>query len=319
MEILATYERASRQQINTDKTTLFFSKSTSQEVQDAIKDALGVPVVQQYEKYLGLPSFIGRKKKESFDNIKQQVWKKLQGWEGKLLSQAGREILIKAVAQALPTYTMSCFKLPSGLCHDIEALIRRFFWGQRGDGRKVHWIRWEDLCKPKSQGGLGFKDLSHFNDALLAKQTWRLLHDKTSLFYRVFKAKFFPNCSVMEAASQSSASYAWKSIIRGREVIRKGAIWRIGNGKSVDIWRDRWLPLKHSPKILSPRRNMGSEAKVCSFIDQDQRCWKLDVLVTSLMAFEAAMVRSIPLCHTDQPNVLIWPHNPNGEYSVKSG
>ena len=71
LEILATYERASGQQINKDKTMLFFSKSTSQGVQDAIKDTLGVPVVYQYEKYLGLPSFIGRKKKESFDNIKQ--------------------------------------------------------------------------------------------------------------------------------------------------------------------------------------------------------------------------------------------------------
>ena len=86
-------------------------------------------MVQQYEKYLGLPSFIGRKKNESFDNIKQRVRKKLQSWEGKLLSQAGREVLIKAVAQAFPTYTMSCFKLPIGLCHEIEALIKKFFWG----------------------------------------------------------------------------------------------------------------------------------------------------------------------------------------------
>ena len=76
-----------------------------------------------------MPSFIGWKKKESFDNTKQRVWKKLQGWEGKLLSQARREVLIKAVAQALPTYTMSCFKLLIGLCHDIEALIKKFFWG----------------------------------------------------------------------------------------------------------------------------------------------------------------------------------------------
>ena len=96
-------------------------------MQASIQAALGVPVVKQYEKYLGLPSFIGRKKKDSFDNIKQRVWKKFQGWEGKLLSQAGREILIKAVAQALPTYTMSCFKLPVTLFHNIEALIRRFF------------------------------------------------------------------------------------------------------------------------------------------------------------------------------------------------
>ena len=66
-------------------------------MQASIQEALGVPVVKQYEKYLGLPSFIGWKK-DNFDNIKQRVWKKLQGWEGKFLSQGGREILIKVVA-----------------------------------------------------------------------------------------------------------------------------------------------------------------------------------------------------------------------------
>ena len=129
LKILAKYERASSQQINRAKTTLFFSKSTNADIQDRIKDMLGVTVVQQYEKYLGLPSLVGRKKTESFTHIKQQIWKKLQGWESKLLSQAGRVILIKAVAQALPTYTMSCFKLPLTLCNEIEALIHKFFLG----------------------------------------------------------------------------------------------------------------------------------------------------------------------------------------------
>ena len=192
-----------------------------------IKDALGVAVVQQYDKYLGLPFFVGRNKKASFDNIKQQVWKKLQGWEGKLLSQVGREILIKAIAQALPTYTMSCFKLPIGLCHDIEALIHRFFQGQKGNNRKISWFKWQELCRRKAQGGLGFKVLPRFNDTLLAKQTWRLLHERDSLFYKVFKAKYFPNSSIMKVTTPSSASYAWKSIIKGREVIKKGAVWRI--------------------------------------------------------------------------------------------
>ena len=81
---------------------------------------------------------MGRNKKASFNYIKERVWKKLQGWKEKLLSQAGWEILIKAVVQAIPTYIMSYFKLPSGLCSEIDSLIRRFWWGQKGERRKVH-------------------------------------------------------------------------------------------------------------------------------------------------------------------------------------
>ena len=128
---------------------------------------------------------------------------------------------------------MSCFELPLTLCNEIEALIRKFFWGQRADNRKIHWVKWSDLCKPKSQGGMGFKDLAMLNDALLAKQTWRLLHDTQSLFYKVFKAKFFPNTFVTETRAPSNASYAWKSILKGRDVIKRGAVWRIGTGTSI--------------------------------------------------------------------------------------
>ena len=133
LNILETYGRCSGQQINKAKTTIFFSKSTPEEVKNHIKSTLDVPVILQYKKYLGLPSLVGKNKKASFNYIKERLWKKIQGWKEKLLSQAGREILIKAVVQAIPTYTMSCFKLPLGLCGDIESIIRKFWWGQKGD------------------------------------------------------------------------------------------------------------------------------------------------------------------------------------------
>ena len=174
---------------------------------------------------------MGRHKKASFYYIKERVWRKLQGWEEKLLSQAGREVLIKAVVQAIPTFTISCFKLPMGLCDEIEKLIRRFWWGQRGDRRMIHWVKWEDMCEPKSKGGMCFKELVLFNDALLAKQTWRLLQNQNSLFYKVFKSKFFSNCSILEAKEGHGGSYAWRSILRGREVIRPSAKWRVGDGE----------------------------------------------------------------------------------------
>ena len=76
----------------------------------------------------------------------------MQGWEGKLLSQAGREILVKAVAQAPPTYSMSCFKLPMGLCQDIEALIKRFFGAKRVIAEKYTGLDGRSCANPKARG-----------------------------------------------------------------------------------------------------------------------------------------------------------------------
>jgi hypothetical protein len=251
-EILSTYERASGQQVNRDKTTLFFSKGTSMNTQDSIKTTLGVPIIRQYEKYLGLPSLVGRNRSASFSQIKERVWTKLKGWKEKLLSQAGREILIKAVAQAIPTYSMSCFKLPIRLCQDLEAMIRKFWWGHEPNHNKVNWVRWKTLCHPKGSGGMGFRELRKFNDALLGKQVWRLLQDPSSQFHRVFKAKFFPNGSILDAKTRTRGSYAWQSILKARDIILKGAVWRVGNGKSINIWNQRWLLEENHRKIISP-------------------------------------------------------------------
>ena len=116
-----------------------------------------------------IPSLVGKAKKQSFSYIREQIWHKIQGWKEKLLSQGGREILIKAVLQAMPTYTMGCFLLPKSLCKDIKALIRKFWWGYKGEVRKIHWVAWKNLCLPKNNGGLGFKDIVNFNLALLGK------------------------------------------------------------------------------------------------------------------------------------------------------
>ena len=97
-------------------------------------------MIKHYEKYLGLPSLVGRNKKNTFNSIKDKLRKKLAGWKGKLLSKAGKEVLIKVVAQAILTYTMSVFKLPKSLCEDLTSMIRNFWWGQRTDKRKIAWM-----------------------------------------------------------------------------------------------------------------------------------------------------------------------------------
>lgn len=120
----------------------------------------------------------------------------MQGWIEKTLSSAGKEILVRAVAQAIPVYSMSCFKLPRGLCKHLNMLIRKFGWGSKDGHRKPSWVSWEAMTQPKSMGGLRFKDFELFNLALLAKQSWRILMNPDSLSARILKSVYFPDCSI---------------------------------------------------------------------------------------------------------------------------
>lgn len=129
-----------------------------------------------------------------------------------MLSMGGKEILIKAIAQAIPTYTMSCFQLPKGLCDDLESMMRNFWWGQKDQETKIAWAGWRKMCKSNLQGGMGFRNLQAFNLAMLAKQGWQLLTDSSSLIARIFKAKCYPYGDVPGAKVGNSPSYAWRSI-----------------------------------------------------------------------------------------------------------
>ena len=135
---LGKYEKVSGQKINSNKTTLFFNKIVYDITKELLKNLLGVLEIKEYEKYLGLPVVVERRKKVSLNYIKDRVWGKLQGWKEKLLSQVENEVLLKTMVQVIPTFAMSCFKLPIGLFQDIEMLFQKIWWDQRGERRKIH-------------------------------------------------------------------------------------------------------------------------------------------------------------------------------------
>ena len=85
--------------------------------------------------------------------------------------------------------------------------------------KKIHWINWKKLCSLKTKGEMGFRDFHVFNLAMLAKQAWRLVHHTQSLFYKVYKARYFPNCSFLEADIGSNPSYVWRSFLMAREIL----------------------------------------------------------------------------------------------------
>jgi len=157
------------------------------------------------------------------------------------LSSAGKDVLIKAVAQAIPTYAMSCLDLTKSLCDDIGRMVCRFWWAQQENENKMHWISWERLCSRKKKGGMGYRDLHLFNLAMLARQGWRLIVEPDSLCAQVLRAKYYPNGDLLEVKEKPGISYSWRSLIRGLKALNNGLIWRVGDGTNINIWTDPWI------------------------------------------------------------------------------
>ena len=219
-----------------------FSKNTPSQEKKEVMSALRVSNETISEKYLGLPVFIGKSKSKVFQYLKERIRRKIQGWKERMLSCAGKEILIKVVAQAIPIYAMACFDITKSLCDQISAMICRYCWSQMAKENKIHWISWEKLVLPKREGGLGFRDLHCFNLAMLAKRAWRLIQHPDSLCAQVLAAKYSPHGKILKATTMKRISYSWRSILKGVKVLNEGVIWRVGNGLNINIWNDPWLP-----------------------------------------------------------------------------
>ncbi|XP_018715984.1 uncharacterized mitochondrial protein AtMg00310-like [Eucalyptus grandis] len=170
---------------------------------------LRVSEIEKMGKYLGIPSDWGGSKKDIFAWILARVNMKLETWKENLLSNGGKEILIKSVVQAIPQYAMSIFKIPVSICKAIEKKIANFWWRNGSKNAGVHWKKWEILKLRKDEGGLGFKDLLAFNKAMLGKQAWRISQQPQSLLSQFMKGLYYPKCEFWNAGIGSRPSWGW--------------------------------------------------------------------------------------------------------------
>ncbi|XP_059461931.1 uncharacterized protein LOC132190922 [Corylus avellana] len=159
----------SGQAINISKSLVHFSKNV---VASTITSIWGVFPYKQAlatSKYLGVPLFFGRSKTAAFQDILEKVSGKMEGWQAKTLSQAGRTMLIKSVATTIPSYAMSTFLLPSFLSSSLDKSFKNFWWGFPKDKSKNLSLKsWSSICLPRNAGGLGFRREHEFNLSLIA-------------------------------------------------------------------------------------------------------------------------------------------------------
>lgn len=156
--------------VNYGKSNIVFSPNTCAADRAQICEILGVNEKERPDKYLGMPMYVGRNKREAFGFISDKIQGKLQAWCNKQLSKAGKLTLVKSSAQTTPNFWMSLFLLPDSLCEEIERKMNAFYWGGGVNSRGIKWFACKRLCMPKEFGGLGLKKLNKFNIAMLAKQ-----------------------------------------------------------------------------------------------------------------------------------------------------
>ncbi|GMI66103.1 hypothetical protein HRI_000279600 [Hibiscus trionum] len=316
--LLYVYEKASGQNINFEKSLVYFSSNVPSSTRRQIGEFFGVRISSNPEKYLGLPTMVGKNKRGAFAHLLDSTNKKVDNWSCRFLSMGGKEVFIKAVLQAIPVYAMQCFLFPITLCRALESIYCRFWWRNGGTKKGIHWARWESLCTPKENGGMGFRDLAKFNVAILAKQGWQLLTNPDSLISKVLKGRYYPTSNFLNASLGSNPSYTWKSIWCTRGLLEKGYGWRIGDGKSVNIWTDPWL-LDTATGRLHVLNSNPSYSKVSELINSTSNSWNRDIINSIFNPAQASSILSIQLPHYSREDLIIWRADKSGMYSVRSG
>lgn len=126
----------------------------------------------------------------TWDPVVETLRRRILSWKNRFISFGGRIVLLNSILNSIPIFFLSYFKMPPGVWKKLVSLQRNFLWGGCSEARKIPWVRWSEVCKPKTEGGLGVRDLRVFNLALLGKWRWRLLSDGSSLWRDIIVARY---------------------------------------------------------------------------------------------------------------------------------
>lgn len=255
-----------------------------------------------------------------FNFLKDRIWSKIQGWSAKSLSRAGKAVLLRNVAQAVPSYAMSCFLLPKSLCQELERMMNSFWWGSsKRDLKGIRWLSWSNMSMPKCRGCVGFRDLHWFNLALLGKHCWHFLQNPSSLVARIFKARYYPNSSLFEASRGGGASFIWSGLWQAKEKIKHGFRWVVGDGKNIKVFEDIWLRDNGNCSLENTNMVRTDAVNVCDLFVPGTKNWDVQKVSSLFTNCDAEKILATRVPQNQVNNRIVWMSTADGKYSVKSG
>jgi hypothetical protein len=237
--ILSAFEQLSGLKINFHKSELFCFG----EVQDDANlyaELFGCGLGNFPISYLGIPIHYRRLTIAEWKHVEERLQKRLSSWKGKLLSLGGRLVLINSVLTNMVLYMVSFFQIPKGVLHRLDYFRSRFFWQGDSEKKKYRLTRWNIICRPKDQGGLGVHDLEVKNRALLGKWLARLLTED-GIWQNILRKKYVGEKAISQAQWKSGDFHFWARLMSTKKYFFLHGSFSIRDGSEIRFWEDIWL------------------------------------------------------------------------------
>jgi hypothetical protein len=200
-------------------------------------------------KFLGIPVGSNPRRRATWKPVVEAMSNRLSSWTSRHLSMGGRITLINSVLASMPLYFFSFYKAPQCVIKQLVRIQRNFLWGGGVVEKKLCWVKWDLISLPKSQGGLGVKNLALFNSALLSKWKWRCIDDRNALWADLLSFRYghLPTKILGGITTQrrNKDSTWWKDLLSLEKLteedwFKKNVSCGIGNGCNIGFWKFRW-------------------------------------------------------------------------------
>ncbi|KAK5793327.1 hypothetical protein PVK06_034470 [Gossypium arboreum] len=199
---------------------------------DFLNNLLGFQKVDDLGHYIGIPLFHKKVTNSTIHFVIEKVRMKLQSWDARQSSFAGRATLAQSVLLAIPSYFMQSMMIPRKICDEIECLVRRFIWRTSDGKKKTLLVGWDSICQPKWCGGLGMRQFLDQNIVFLLKLGYKLVSDDEALWVRVLRSKYRVNDPFPVSIAKAKSFFLWKSLSKVWNLLHDNLLWSVGDALS---------------------------------------------------------------------------------------
>jgi hypothetical protein len=322
-QILMSFCNVSGQFPNWSKSGIIFSKYVDATTKQQIKAFFPVPHIDDSFTHLGHPLILPPKNRsEAYNFVLDKFRTKLSTYKANSLSHAARLELINSVFSSIPVYYMSNIIFSNKFLAKITAIIRNFWWtGVNSEpvSKPLCLTAWKNICAPKSEGGLGIRNIKAVNHGLILSAAWRIADNPESHLHKILKSKYFYDSSIWRPKTNIPKSAFWTSLLKVITLLQQNSFYQISSG-NISLWStpwfSNWQDIYNNLIIQEP--GYQYPALVKDLWLPDTKVWNTPLIDTLFQHHTAASIKSTMVIPFDDDDILCWNLTPNGKCSTKS-